>query len=90
MFHVGSRLFLVEQTTSLTEGLAAAVDAAIAAAGLSRRQAAELAGIPTTTLHRRLTVPSPLLVTELEAIAKVTGTTVASLLENATRTPGAA
>jgi hypothetical protein len=48
-----------------------ASSAALKAAGITKRAAATLTGIPLTTLSRRLTGASPFLVTELPALARV-------------------
>lgn len=62
-----------------SRGIATAVKLALKDAGISRRDAAERTGIPLTTLQRRLTGASPFLVTELAALASLTGTTVSAL-----------
>jgi len=59
------------------------VSEALRAAGISQRSAADLTGIPLTTLSRRLTGAAPFLVTELAVLAKVLGTTVSTLTASA-------
>jgi transcriptional regulator with XRE-family HTH domain len=59
------------------------VSEALRVAGISQRSAADLTGIPLTTLNRRLTGAAPFLVTELYSLAKVLGTTVSALTETA-------
>lgn len=61
-------------------GIARAVSAALRDAGISQREAANNAGIPLTTLARRLTGRSPFLTTELAALADLMGTTVSQLV----------
>lgn len=70
---------------STSAGIAAAVRAALDRAGITRRDAALRTGIPLTTLQRRLTGRSPFLVTELSALASLTGTTVSALATEAER-----
>ena len=59
------------------------VSEALAAAGISQRSAADMTGIPLTTLSRRLTGAAPFLVTELAVLAKVLDTTVSALTASA-------
>ena len=59
------------------------VSEALRAAGISQRSAADLTGIPLTTLSRRLTGAAPFLVTELAVLAKVLDTTVSALTASA-------
>lgn len=66
-------------THTFEKAIAEAVKIALADAGVSRRDAAALTGIPLTTLTRRLTGNSPFLSTELDRIASVAGTTVSAL-----------
>lgn len=61
-------------------GIARAVSAALRDANISQRDAAARAGIPLTTLARRLTGRSPFLTTELAALADLMGTTVSALV----------
>lgn len=56
---------------------------ALREAGIPQRVAAERAGIPLTTLTRRLSGRSPLLVTELAALASLIGVPVSELLARA-------
>lgn len=64
-------------------GLAAVVATALADAGFTQRNVAEVTGIPLATLNRRLTGASPFLVTELTAIADMLNTTTSALLATA-------
>ena len=52
-------------------------------AGISQRVASTETGIPLTTLVRRLSGRSPLLVTELAALASLAGVTVSELTARA-------
>ena len=52
-------------------------------AGISQRAASTETGIPLTTLVRRLSGRSPLLVTELAALASLAGVTVSELTARA-------
>lgn len=61
-------------------GIARAVSGSLRAAGISQRDASTRTGIPLTTLTRRLTGKSPFLITELAALASLTGTTVSALI----------
>lgn len=70
-------------TTTFPQALAEVVKNSLTEAGVSRRDAADLTGIPLTTLSRRLTGNSPFLSTELDRIASVTGTTVSALVSAA-------
>lgn len=63
-----------------TRGIASAASAALKAAGISQRDAAELTGIPLPTLSRRLTGKTPFKTTELEVIAQITGTTLTDIV----------
>lgn len=63
-----------------TKRIAAVASAALAEAGISQRDAAELTGIPLATLSRRLTGRTPFILTELEAIAALVGTTMADIV----------
>lgn len=67
-------------THTFEKAIAEVVKIALADAGVSRRDAATLTGIPLTTLTRRLTGNSPFLSTELDRIASVAGTTVSALM----------
>lgn len=71
------------ETNQTSRGVADVVRSALTTAGVSRREAAALTGIPLTTLQRRLTGLSPFLVTELDALATVTGTTVSAMFSQA-------
>lgn len=62
--------------------MAQVVTAALEDAGLSERQASELAAIPRTTLKRKMRT-GDFTVTELAAIASAVGTTVAALAASA-------
>lgn len=65
--------------------LAQVVSEALDRAGISQRKAALEAGIPLTTLSRRLTGRSPLTASELFVLASVAGTTVSDLAAEAER-----
>lgn len=67
----------------IVRGLAEAVREALRIANVPQRTAAERAGIPVATLHRRLNTPSPFRADELAALAAVAGTTVSALVERA-------
>lgn len=64
-----------------TEQVAAAVEAARTSAGIGKDRLAEQAGIPQTTLKRRLSGASPFTVEELERIAQTLGVEIGSLLQ---------
>lgn len=63
-----------------TRGIASVASAALTEAGISQRDAAERTGIPLATLSRRLTGRTPFILTELEAIASLVGTTLTDLV----------
>lgn len=63
-----------------TKSIAEVASAALAEAGISQREAAELTGIPLATLSRRLTGRTPFILTELELIATLAGTTMADIV----------
>jgi hypothetical protein len=65
--------------SDLVRGLAEAVREALREAQIPQRVAAERAGIPVATLHRRLNTSSPFRSDELAALADVAGTTVSAL-----------
>lgn len=70
-----------------TTALAGVISRRLAETGMSIREAAAKAGIPATTLNRRLTsTSSPFTVTELSDLASVLGTTPISLLRDANET----
>ena len=73
----------METPETATAALAAVVSKALAAAGISQRTASDRAGIPLTTLSRRLTGRSPFTSTELFVLASVAGTTVSQLAADA-------
>ncbi len=64
----------------VSQGIAAAVSAALRDAGISQRDAAARTGIPLATLGRRLTGRSPFIVTELALLGELTGLTVTDLI----------
>lgn len=73
-------LFLMEQADHLIRGLAEVIRAAIDERGLTLREVSDATGIPTTTLHRRITQPSPFNITELASLATLMGTTAVDLM----------
>lgn len=66
-------------TPSYTERVAAAVAAAIAAAGITYQATAKGTGIPQATLHRKLNEHVPFNARELEQIARYLGIEVETL-----------
>jgi transcriptional regulator with XRE-family HTH domain len=73
----------MESPDEASRRLADAVASAMAAACVSQREVAGRAGIPLTTLNRRLTGRSPFLVTELASIASVLGVSVVDIVKAA-------
>lgn len=71
---------------TLTTRTAAAVSAAIEAAGQTQLGVSEATGIPRATLIRRLRGLSPFTVAELEKIAEVLDTRVSILMGSAETT----
>lgn len=69
----------MEHTYPASIDLAETIKVALSAAKVSQRELADLAGIPHSTLHRRLN-GSPLEWDELTAIAGVLGRTASSLV----------
>lgn len=63
----------METQSTPTEAVAANVSRLLREANITQRDAALATGIPLTTLVRRLTGKTPLLVTELGAIAELLG-----------------
>lgn len=80
---MGTTVLYMDTPESTSRGIAEAVKVALSTAGISRRDAAAQTGIPLTTLQRRLTGSSPFLVTEIAALAHLTGTTVSALVAHA-------
>ena len=66
--------------------MAEAIATALREAGVSQRHAADATGIPMTTLSRRLTGKSPLLATDLAALAALAGTTISAIASRAEAT----
>lgn len=64
----------------VNQRIAAAASAALKDAGISQRDAAARTGIPLATLSRRLTGQSPFIVTELELLAGLVGSTLSQFL----------
>lgn len=73
----------MEHPEQTSREIAAVVAQRMDAAGISRRDLAAQAGIPLTTLLRRLNGSSPFVVTELLAVASVLGTSVKTLVAQA-------
>lgn len=69
--------------TETTRRIAVAVTSALREAGISQDTAAERTGIARTTLKRRLSGNSPFKVSELDALATLTGTTLGALVQSA-------
>lgn len=69
--------------SNLPEAVAEAAADALGRAGISRREAAELTGIPITTLQRRLTGRTPFDLDHLAWVAEIAGTTVPALISEA-------
>lgn len=88
MSHLGRNVSHMDRTTTPeaeSRALASVISGSLASAGISLRSAAEATGIPTSTLSRRLGGNSPLLYTELAALATLLGTTVKELADQAGR-----
>lgn len=66
--------------SSLAGRVATVVADAIAARQMSLRDISDQTGIPTTTLHRRLHGHAPFTFAEIDALARVLGTTVTALV----------
>lgn len=79
--HMDTRVSHMGTPESASRGLARVISKALRDAGISQRDAAAKTGIPLTTLSRRLTGASPLLVTELHALASLVGVPVSRLVE---------
>ena len=79
VFHLRTRFLYMETPEQVSRGISHNISEALAKAGISQRAAADLTGIPLTTLSRRLTGAAPFLVTELAVLAKVLNTTVSAL-----------
>lgn len=69
--------------TETTRRLAVVVTSALREAGITQDAAVERTGIARTTLKRRLSGSSAFKVTELEALARLAGTTVLALMQSA-------
>lgn len=69
----------MEHINPTAADLAVTVKSAAKAAGISQRELAERAGIPHTTLNRKLNNGAPLHWDELRAISSVIGRSVSSL-----------
>ena len=69
----------MEHLNPTAADMADTIKSAAKAAGLSQRDLANKAGIPTTTLNRKLNSGAPLHWNELRAIADAIGRTVSSL-----------
>lgn len=73
-----------------TQQVAAVIEEAIKAAGLTVFATAKLSQIPPSTLDRKINRPDPFTVEELSLLAPVLGTTVSALLATAEAVAGAA
>lgn len=73
----------VEHPEQTSRSLAGVISQRLRDADISQREAANRTGIPLTTLSRRLTGVSPLLVTELASLASLLDTTVSCLANEA-------
>ncbi len=71
----------MEHTTS--RSIAEVVGRRLEAADISLRDAAHRAGIPLTTLHRRVGGTSPFTTAELAALAELLNTTVSAIVAEA-------
>ncbi|MDR3068644.1 MAG: helix-turn-helix domain-containing protein [Cellulomonas sp.] len=75
--------------TTIARTVSETIAEMLAEAGISHRRAAEAAGIPQATMHRRMNGHSPLTIAELDALAQVAGTTAADVVSRAEqRAPG--
>jgi transcriptional regulator with XRE-family HTH domain len=83
VFHLERYGLYMDTPEQTSREISRTVSEALRVAGISQRSAADLTGIPLTTLNRRLTGAAPFLVTELYSLAKVLGTTVSALTETA-------
>lgn len=83
MLHLGITVLHVEHPEQTSRSLAGVISHRLREAGISQREAAIRTGIPLTTLSRRLTGTSPLLVTELASLASVLGVSVSCLANEA-------
>ena len=72
------------QTTDTSRSIARAVSAALRGAGIAQREAADITGIPMSTLGRRLTGKKPFNTDELDMLASIAGTTVIRIMRDAT------
>lgn len=73
----------MEREAETKGGLAAVVTATMQEHGLTLRDLADQAAIPTTTLHRTLQGGRAFTVPELQRIAKALGTTAPTLMAQA-------
>ena len=69
----------MELLPNINAGLAEAVKARLSDSGISMREASLRAGIPLTTLSRRLTGTSPFSADELASLARLLDTSVSGL-----------
>ena len=76
----------MEAPEQQSRAVAKAIATALREAGVSQRHAADATGIPMTTLSRRLTGKSPLLATDLAALAALAGTTISAIASRAEAT----
>lgn len=83
MLHIGTNVLHVEHPEQTARSLADVISHRLREADISQREAATRTGIPLTTLSRRLTGTSPLLVTELASLASLLGTSVSCLANEA-------
>ena len=80
---MGTTVFHMDTPEQASREVSHAVARALREAGISQRAAAEQAGIPLTTLTRRLSGRSPFLLTELASLAFLIGTTPSALMAQA-------
>lgn len=82
---VGRIVSHMEPTWPTSIEVAETVKRAIANAGKSQREVAEMSGVPLTTLNRRLNTGSPFVYEELVSVARVIGCRVSDLISEAER-----
>lgn len=90
LFHSVSTVARMEQPQTISESLAAVVRGELAAQRITQRMASEGAGIPLTTLHRKLSGRAPFNVVELAALAEILGVSLTEFAQRAERKGAAA